>query len=305
MASAPIEVRQDCPKRFKSTLSHITMQGSHIIWSIGASIIIKESPRDLTHETPFDERHILDFVQRRTTIPIGLVIDEKIEREGSNNPVHVMIRGMIQGVSLDRLDWSDISPDQRRRYADQTVDLIRQLRGLTEAYMGRLGKTPLVDMMLFNVNNPIPQGPFNTDDELWAAMAATLGPVGRFPQQALDKLRSQMPSCAPYTFTHGDLSQGNIIVRDGNVVGLIDFKWSGYFPVWWEYAKNRGGTPWNPNEWCQLLAERMDPHQDGWEFWSKFHSLARLTRSSHIPEGNCVLAELLGDDDDDRGVLLR
>ena len=38
-------------------------------------------------------------------------------------------------------------------------------------------------------------------------------------------------------FTHGDLSPNNILVRQGRVVSVIDWEFSGYRPDYWEVAK--------------------------------------------------------------------
>lgn len=39
------------------------------------------------------------------------------------------------------------------------------------------------------------------------------------------------PVCTPYTFTHGDLNCQNIIVKDGELAGILDWESAGYFPV--------------------------------------------------------------------------
>jgi hypothetical protein len=36
-------------------------------------------------------------------------------------------------------------------------------------------------------------------------------------------------------FTHGDLNPSNILVREGKVVGIIDWEFSGWYPHYWEY----------------------------------------------------------------------
>ncbi len=41
-----------------------------------------------------------------------------------------------------------------------------------------------------------------------------------------------MPSAAPFTFTHGDLTDVNILIKDGNLADILDWEASGYFPVW-------------------------------------------------------------------------
>lgn len=38
------------------------------------------------------------------------------------------------------------------------------------------------------------------------------------------------------TFTHGDLSSLNIIVRGDDVVGIVDWETAGWYPSYWEYT---------------------------------------------------------------------
>lgn len=79
----------------------------------------------------------------------------------------------------------------------------------------------------------IGHGPFSSDDELWAEMSLALKQV---PEQLRSKLRQRMPTAAPYTFTHGDLTNVNIMIENGDVVGILDWESSGFFPVWWEFT---------------------------------------------------------------------
>jgi aminoglycoside phosphotransferase (APT) family kinase protein len=272
------------------------------IWSLGSMVVCKESPITPA-ETPFDDHAIYEFIEDKTTIPVPSVISEWVD---TDNNIHFAIKEKIPGESLDQL-WPTMSWEDKERMADETAEYLRQLRGLTSPYCGRVEETGVVDQMLFNCQYPEPQGPFRTQDELWKAMVATL--KGQIPKKALDRLRSQMPDCGPWTYTHGDLSLGNIIVEKGKVVGLIDWEWSGYFPVWWEYAKFRGGVPrWIEPEWWELLAERMDKYPEAYEFWEKYHSLVHKVESVYrsmdprkIRLGNAALEELL---DDANGVSL-
>ena len=54
------------------------------------------------------------------------------------------------------------------------------------------------------------------------------------PEQVRLKLRQPTPAAAPYTFTHGDLTNIKIIVDNGKLAGVLDLESSGYFPGWWE-----------------------------------------------------------------------
>lgn len=54
-------------------------------------------------------------------------------------------------------------------------------------------------------------------------------------------------------FTHGDLTQHNIIVQGNKVTGLIDWKYAGWYPEYWEYVK---------------FSERFSEHLD-WKEYAK------------------------------------
>jgi hypothetical protein len=266
------------------------------IWGLGSVALCNERPITPA-ETPFDDAAIYEFLEDETSIPVPSVMSEWFDREKN---IHFSIKAKIPGESLDKL-WPTMSLEDKEKMAVQTAAFLQQLRGLTSPYCGRVEEKGVVDQMLFNCQYPEPQGPFRTQDELWKAMVATL--KGQIPKKALDRLRSQMPECEPWTYTHGDLSLGNIIVEDGKVVGLIDWEWSGYFPVWWEFAKFRGGVPkWIDPEWFELLSDKLEQHKAGYEWWDKFHCLVHKVESNYrrmdprkLRSGNAALEELLDD----------
>lgn len=47
---------------------------------------------------------------------------------------------------------------------------------------------------------------------------------------------SQLRSNHRIVFTHGDLTQHNIIVKDNKIVGLLDWEYAGWYPEYWEYV---------------------------------------------------------------------
>lgn len=58
----------------------------------------------------------------------------------------------------------------------------------------------------------------------------------KVPEKARQRLQKRMPPAGPFTFTHGDLTNVNIIVKDGHLAGIIDWEVSGFYPVWWEFT---------------------------------------------------------------------
>lgn len=62
------------------------------------------------------------------------------------------------------------------------------------------------------------------------------------------------------------------MVQDDQVVGILDWEYSAYLPVWYEYISASFAFTDMDVEWKKLLRERLGAHGDGYEdakaFWS-------------------------------------
>lgn len=153
-----------------------------------------------------------------------------MEEWSENNGRYFMITKRIEGEPLSMV-WAAMSTTEKDRVAKQTADFLKQLRQLYSPRMESLYGQPIFSAFLFPNGYGKPHGPLSLDDELWKEMTKSWNGV---PEKAYRRLRERMPPAGPYTFTHGDLTNENIIVKDGNVAGIIHWEASGYFPVWWE-----------------------------------------------------------------------
>jgi aminoglycoside phosphotransferase (APT) family kinase protein len=95
------------------------------------------------------------------------------------------------------------------------------------------------------------------------------------PQTARIQLRKCMPRTTPYTFTHNDLTNVNIMVQNGSLTGIIDWEISGYFPVWWEYVCTSIPDSEEDREWKTLLRKYMPDHGAAREFWMNYYYLCK------------------------------
>jgi hypothetical protein len=66
------------------------------------------------------------------------------------------------------------------------------------------------------------------------------------------------------TFTHGDLSSLNILVRGDDVVGIIDWETAGWYPPYWEYT---AACQVNPQKsfWRDEIDKFLEPIPDAFE----------------------------------------
>ncbi|KAL3471769.1 kinase-like domain-containing protein [Aspergillus californicus] len=167
--------------------------------------------------------------------------------------------------------WETMSEDQRESVAKETAKFLLELREIHSDKIQMLGGKPVYDGFLFRSSHDAPHGPISSDAELWAELDKALTDV---PLSAREKLRKRMPPAEPYTFTHGDLTHVNIMVEDGHVTGIIDWEGSGFFPVWWEFAKAGIGLSDTDAEWKALLRKYMPDHAEAREFWQDLCALS-------------------------------
>lgn len=202
---------------------------------------------------------------------------------------YFMLTKRIYGEPLNAV-WPTMGLADKERIAEQTAEYLLQLRELHSPRMQSLDGHPIYCAILFPNGYGVPHGPLSSDDELWGEMVKSLEKV---PEKARQRLRQRMPSAAPFTFTQGDLTDVNIIIKDGNVAGILDWEASGYFPVWWEFTCAGIGLGKDDYEWKSLLRRYMPDHTKAREFWLVFYALRKYPKLEE--EGEKLLQALLGE----------
>ncbi|KAB8221150.1 kinase-like domain-containing protein [Aspergillus novoparasiticus] len=225
------------------------------VWSLGTNLILKER----SIEPPNFESLNIRFLTERTSIPIPKVFGEWQEDNGTC----FLLTKRIQGSALSEA-WPTMSETDKERVAKQTAEYVTQLRELQSNQLASLGGQQLYSAFRFPNGYGIGRGPFSSDDELWAEMSSSLSNV---LEEIRSQLRQRMPSAAPYTFTHGDLTNVNIVVHNGNLSGILDWESSGYFPVWWEFTATGIGLGQDDKEWKELLRKYLPDHTEARSFW--------------------------------------
>ncbi|KAI1378476.1 kinase-like domain-containing protein [Hypoxylon crocopeplum] len=224
-------------------------------WSLGSRYILKE--RDAG--PPNFETANIEFLRKNTKIPLPEIV-----RAWEEDGRYFEILSRIRGRTL-RDTWPFLTQVDVERIAAQTAVHIAQIRKLTSERMESLGGEPLFNAFLFDAPSA-PHGPFDTDDALFSEMISLLD----VPAEVAEKLRSRAPPCEPYTFTHGDLTDCNIIVDEGNLSGIIDFENSGYYPVWWESVKCSIGFTQEDASWKTALQKEIQAFPEAYQWWRAY-----------------------------------
>jgi aminoglycoside phosphotransferase len=233
------------------------------VWSLGSQFILKERS---TNPPNFEAQNI-HFLKEKTSIPVPTIVKDWKEDDGR----YFMLTERICGEPLNVV-WPTLSTADRERIAKQTAEYLLELRELQSLQMQSLDGGPIYSAFLFPNGYGVPHGPLSSDDELWGEMVKSLEKV---PEKACQRLRQRMPTAIPSTFTHGDLTDVNIVIKDNNLAGILDWEASGYFPVWWEFTCAGIGLGKQDQEWKSLLRKYMPDHSKAREFWLSFYALRR------------------------------
>ena len=231
------------------------------IFDLGNGQLYKFRP----HKRGVYESDIHALIQATTNIPIPTIYYEWVTVEGgrggvSDGGVHVhhMVMEKIEGDPLYKV-WVHLNRAGKERLVLQFVDYLHELRRITSPIIRSFEGGALHDEHgdLFGRRNTA-QGPFSDNQSLWIALISDLQySPSRTMQQALIDLRSIMPHGLPAVLTHADLHQGNILVRNGNIVAIIDWEGAGFFPSWMEYVRYHPTSNAPEFEFENLVARGM------------------------------------------------
>ncbi|KFY29718.1 hypothetical protein V494_08526 [Pseudogymnoascus sp. VKM F-4513 (FW-928)] len=174
-----------------------------------------------------EEKEALDLAAE-LKIPAPRAYEASAAQDGA-----VSIRmDYIEGESLQDL-WPDMSEEDRQ-------DICKQLREIITTMQSAESKTGVIGSCgggIFRECRRMGEytgGPF--EDEA-AFNNYTTKLIGTTPTDINRALHSQLRTDHRIVFSHGDLSQHNIIIKDMKIAGLIDWEFSGYAPEYWEYVK--------------------------------------------------------------------
>ncbi|GAW23523.1 hypothetical protein ANO14919_130830 [Xylariales sp. No.14919] len=243
--------------RYKSSIKLFYAASTRGVWALGRSFILKER---LTSSRTYEAEN-LRFLKTHTKLPIPTLMHEWTEDDR-----YFTITTRVEGETLEKA-WPKLTSDEKERIATQVADHLRELRGLTSERIETVEGKPLYGDGMFPSQKLI-----SSDDEIFDELFHNLKDVD---QSLLQQLRDHMPVCTPYTFTHADLTACNIIVKDGQFSGFIDFEYSGFFPVWFEFVGLRNGFGKDDREWKQLLSQKVTQYPAAKNFLVVRNSLFR------------------------------
>lgn len=138
----------------------------------------------------------------------------------------------IMGQTLDQA-WPNMSEIQKSDIAQQLREILQAMRSInsTTGVIGSCRGGLVRDCRRIS---DYTGGPF-ADEESFNKFILDL--AAATPIVIRHGLARRLRSNHQIVFTHGDLAQHNILVKDGMITGVIDWEYAGWYPEYWEYVK--------------------------------------------------------------------
>ncbi|KAL2397745.1 hypothetical protein ABEF93_004202 [Exophiala dermatitidis] len=224
---------------------------------ISRHLIVKTSPFvDLT------EAATMNFIKCHTSIPVPRIYCSFIH----DNQVYIVmerIRGKTLAEAFGSLAEADLTS-----ICTQLRQMLLEMRKLCPPGPGVQSCT---GGSLRDSRNPRSNprfGPFKSIQEfhLWLreGLKAEQPPCRQNIQEwreAQDMIAMQDEPYPPLVFTHGDLNPFNILVRGAQLVGIVDWEFSGWYPHYWEYTSAWCGNR-TREAWQKAIPKFLEPDPD-------------------------------------------
>lgn len=224
---------------------------------ISKHLIVKASP--FVHLT---EAATLRFIAENTSVPVPRVHCAFVHR---NRAYIVMER--LQGDTFAKA-WRTLTDADRESIFAQLQRMLQEMRKLPPPGTG-VESCVGGSLRDSRISRSRPRfGPFKTIQDFHLWLREDLRPEehpNRKDDQDWKEIKEMVAMqdgpWPPPVFTHGDLNPFNILVRDDQVLGIIDWEFAGWYPSYWEYT-----SVWHGNRirqgWQDVIPKFLDPWPD-------------------------------------------
>lgn len=216
------------------------------VYKVDQNTVVKliEPPR-------LSEAETLRFVRSKTSIPVPEVYDEYIDDSIDRG---VIVMEYIEGDVL-RDVWETMTEEEQEEIISQLRGSMEELRSVKGDFIGSIDKSSCEDPIFTSELGSF--GPYAGEDEFHEGIIRAMGTADGAPwvRQTVGFVRA-LPR-HEIVMTHSDLTPRNILVRDGKVVGIIDWEMAGFFPEYWEYVKALCYPDWESRWFSEGVVEKI------------------------------------------------
>lgn len=192
---------------------------------LNSKIVIK-----IGDKSRVSEAAAMRLLSEKTSLPIPKVYDAYVQEDGRG----VIIMEYIEGVTLDQA-WPSYDQAQRSSVLYQLRNYLTESRSITANVISSIDGKACCDQ--FFAAGSIGYGPYRDETAFKEGLVYALQQRGHHAwfRMVASLIRSMRGN--GIVFTHNDLTPSNILVRDGMVVGILDWEMCGFYPDYWEFVK--------------------------------------------------------------------
>ena len=244
--------------------------GLHFVVKYGSGVELKEGQNML-------------YVQQVTRVSVPRVY--ALFRESETGEKYIVME-RINGRRLD-VEWGLLSQDEKRVIACKLKASFEELRQLpSPGGFCSVGKGPLLDDIFWTDGESASlRGPFSTESTFNDAIIEVLSRA-QIPSHkvAFYKRAFRNVFCKNLpTFTLGNFQRSSLIVQEGGNtcrsgsktmrhdvrVFLLNWKYAGWYPCYWEYARSIFiGVDWR-DDWDKYIDQMMPTFPVEWSWMGK------------------------------------
>ncbi|KAK5633432.1 hypothetical protein RRF57_009146 [Xylaria bambusicola] len=243
------------------------------VWALGSRRILKSKEWYPGCEIDAENTR---YVRTICDIPIPDILTS-----WTDDDRFMTVQDRINGTELERVIPS-LTKDDLVRIGNQLGQHLLKLRETTDERMRMLDGRMVIDRRLLKpLQNDHLHGNITTDQHVRDALQSRIS--GTVERGIVTGLMNRMPTALPFTFSHSDLHEGNIMVKDGQFTGLIDWEVAGFYPVWWDYVNC-----------CELIGDYLPAelrHDDAVEWFRVYNAIREHPEAA---ETKALALEYLG-----------
>ncbi|KAI2610854.1 kinase-like protein [Hypoxylon fragiforme] len=237
--------------------------GGRAVWSLGSKYVLKDR---FYYPCSEIEARNTEYAAQIIRNPFAKMIASWTEGDR-----YLTIQERLDGEPLEDVH-SKLTQGDLARIGQQVGLYVLKLRTENFTEMRMLDGRPVIDRRLFKPAPGVSYAVCTTEKDV--AMNLSLAIAGRIDHSLLQGFMAKMPPAMPFKFSHSDLHEGNIMVKDGNFVGLIDWELAGIYPSWWEFVNS-----------CELLSDHLPAElqdQNALAWFRIYHALRELPSDDRL-----------------------
>jgi aminoglycoside phosphotransferase (APT) family kinase protein len=211
-----------------------------------------------------NEVRAIELVSRHTSIVTPRILDNLYD---SKSKLRWLIMTRLDGSISAKRAIVALSPEQKKAWTEQLRKWLEELRRIPNPFSTALCSCiggPLNDQRIMSRGSG---GPFRSETELNKTLRHQF--IGGMVEH-IDRVHAIQHDIS---FTHADLSHRNVLMKDGKIVGIVDWETAGWYPEYWEYAKAHFLTFRMFAEWSAIWKVIFPQYEEEleleMEFWSR------------------------------------